>query len=98
MWTDPGNIYVLPLYGGYICYKKRNDSICFNFKNIYKIFLLKTFTVRYILSHFTFLFFRRVTFLIFFCKTFCSLRICHGMHYLGELSPAAPAAWSLTAT
>jgi hypothetical protein len=56
------------------------------------------FTVRYKLSHFTFLIFQTVHFLRFFFpffgKTFYSLRIFHGMLYLGKLSPAAPAAWS----
>jgi hypothetical protein len=61
-------------------------------------FLLMTFTVRFYFRIFYFPFFRRFTFLVFFCtffgKTFCSLRDSHVVLFLGELSPAAPAAWS----
>ncbi len=74
----------------------KNEMTAYIFKNYLQDFLL-TFTVRYILSHFTFLFIRRFTllsFFFFFGKTFCSLRVFHGRHYLGELSPATPAAWS----
>ncbi len=59
-----------------------------------------TFTVRYRLSHFTFLFFQTVHFLRFFFpflikKNFLLIaNFLHGTHYLGRLSPAAPAAWS----
>jgi hypothetical protein len=74
----------------------KNEMTAYIFKNYLQDFLLMAFTVRYILSHFTFLFSDGLLSYFFFSfgKTFCSLRILHGRHYLGELSPAAPAAWS----
>jgi hypothetical protein len=60
-------------------------------------FLLMTFTVCLYFRIFYFPFFRRFTFLVFFFffgKTFCSLRDFHVVLLLGELSSAAPTAWS----